>query len=61
MNYVAQCLTCQQVKVDHEKASGLLQPLEVPNWKWDHLTMDFVCGLPKALEGHDRILVKLIH
>lgn len=33
--YVSRCLTCQQVKSDEEKVPGLLQPLEVPKWKWD--------------------------
>src|SRR3954464_14132564 len=55
IKYVAQCLTCQQVKADHERASGLLQPLEVPNWKWDHIMMDLVCGLPRMPGEQDTI------
>ena len=31
--FVQTCLTCQQIKVEHQKPSGLLQPLEVPEWK----------------------------
>ncbi|KAL7177744.1 hypothetical protein ACSBR2_031000 [Camellia fascicularis] len=42
--FVAQCLVCQQVKVEHQKPAGKLKPLPIPEWKWDHITMDFVCG-----------------
>ncbi|GJX73491.1 retrotransposon protein, putative, ty3-gypsy subclass [Tanacetum coccineum] len=33
--FVSKCMTCQQVKIEHQRASGLLQPLEIPVWKWD--------------------------
>ncbi|XP_071923145.1 uncharacterized protein [Coffea arabica] len=46
--FVQKCLTCQQVKAEHQKPSGLLQPLEIPEWKWEHITMDFVSGLPRT-------------
>src|SRR3954463_15428061 len=39
------------------KAGGMLQPLDVPIWKWDSISMDFVVGLPRALGGHDSIWV----
>ncbi|GJR49396.1 putative nucleotidyltransferase, ribonuclease H [Tanacetum coccineum] len=32
----------QMVKIKHQRASGLLQPLEIPMWKWDEISMDFV-------------------
>ena len=38
--FVQTCLTCQQVKAEHQKPSGLLQPLEIPEWKWKHVTMN---------------------
>ena len=41
-DFVRRCLTCQQVKAEHQKPAGLLQPLEVVEWKWEHATMDFV-------------------
>ncbi|GJX49806.1 retrotransposon protein, putative, ty3-gypsy subclass, partial [Tanacetum coccineum] len=31
--FVSKCMTCQQVKIEHQRASGLLQPLEIPMWK----------------------------
>ena len=55
--YVARCLTCQQVKAEHQRPSGLLQPLEIPEWKWEHITMDFVTGLPPTQKGFDAIWV----
>jgi hypothetical protein len=33
--YVAQCPTCQQGKAEHQRPAGPLQPLNVPEWKWD--------------------------
>ena len=51
--YVAQCLTRQQVKAEHQRPSGTLQPLPIPVWTWDEIGMDFVSGFPKALGGQD--------
>ncbi|XP_075515834.1 uncharacterized protein LOC142550641 [Primulina tabacum] len=53
------CLTRQQVKAKYQRPGGLLQPLEIPKWKWDNFFMDFVAGLPKSKRGHDEILDKL--
>nr|GEZ28746.1 retrotransposon protein, putative, Ty3-gypsy subclass [Tanacetum cinerariifolium] len=55
--FVAKCLTCQQVKIEHQRASGLLQPLDIPTWKWDQISMDFVTGLPRTLKKNDAIWV----
>ena len=46
--FVAKCLTCQQVKSEHQRPGGQLQPLEIPMWKLEDLTCDFVVGLPKS-------------
>ncbi|KAA3484531.1 reverse transcriptase [Gossypium australe] len=35
-----------QVKAEHHVPSGLLQPIMIPEWKWEIITMDFVSGLP---------------
>ena len=58
-DFVRQCLTCQQVKAEHQKPAELLQPLEVAEWKWKHVTMDFVTHLPRTPQGHDAVWVKV--
>ena len=55
--WVNRCLTCQKVKAEHQRPSGLLQPLEIPEWKWEHITMDFVVGLPLTKGKYDAIWV----
>nr|GFA47267.1 retrotransposable element Tf2 [Tanacetum cinerariifolium] len=55
--FVSKCLICQQVKIEHQRASGLLQQLDIPVWKWDEISMDFVTGLPRTQRRHDAIWV----
>ena len=55
--FVARCLVCQQVKAEHQHPAGLLQALPILEWKWEHITMDFVVGLPRTQQGHDAIWV----
>ncbi|GKB78463.1 putative reverse transcriptase domain-containing protein [Tanacetum coccineum] len=55
--YVSKCLTCSKVKAEHQKPSGLLVHLEIPEWKWEKITMDFVTKLPKTTNGYDTIWV----
>nr|GFB41145.1 putative reverse transcriptase domain-containing protein [Tanacetum cinerariifolium] len=55
--FVSKCLICQQVKIEHQRASGLLQQLDFPVWKWDEISMDFVTGLPQTQRRHDTIWV----
>ena len=56
-DFVRRCLKCQQVKAEHQKPTGLLQPLEVAEWKWEHVTMDFVTPLPWTQRRHDVVWV----
>ncbi|KAL0378456.1 UNVERIFIED_CONTAM: Transposon Ty3-G Gag-Pol polyprotein [Sesamum radiatum] len=51
--FVAKCMTCQQVKAEHQAPAG---KLPYPEWKWEKITMDFV-GLPRTLRKHDAIWV----
>ncbi|KAI3723340.1 hypothetical protein L2E82_34842 [Cichorium intybus] len=55
--YVERCLTCLQVKSNHQKPYGEIQPLPIPEKKWDHITMDFVTKLPRTPRGHDSVWV----
>ncbi|GJT88212.1 putative reverse transcriptase domain-containing protein [Tanacetum coccineum] len=55
--YVSKCLTCARVKAEHQRPSSLLVQPEIPQWKWDNITMDFVTKLPKSSQGYDTIWV----
>nr|GEU71105.1 hypothetical protein [Tanacetum cinerariifolium] len=59
--YVSKCLTCLRVKSEHQKPSGLLVQPEIPQWKWDNITMDFVTKLPRTSSGYDTIWVIVDH
>nr|GEW23781.1 retrotransposable element Tf2 [Tanacetum cinerariifolium] len=55
--FVGKCLICQQVKIECQRASGLLQPLDILVWKWDEISIDFVTGLPRIQKKNDAIWV----
>ena len=57
VRFVEKCLTCQQVKAEHQRPVGTLQPLEIPEWKWEQITMDFVSRLLRNPTNHDSIWV----
>ncbi|GJV93037.1 putative reverse transcriptase domain-containing protein [Tanacetum coccineum] len=59
--YVSKCLTCARVKTEYQKPSGLLVQPEIPQWKWENITMDFVTKLPKTATGQDTIWVIVDH
>ena len=65
--YVSKCLTCQQIKAEHQVPTDLLNPLPIPQWKWDNITMDFMSGFPLTQQKHDAVwviidkLTKLAH
>jgi hypothetical protein len=55
--FVERCLTCQRIKAKHQKPAGMLKPLTIPKWKWEHIAMDFVTSLPKTVTGLDAVWV----
>jgi hypothetical protein len=55
--FVERCLTCQRIKAEHQKPAGMLKPLTIPEWKWEHIAMDFVTSLPKTVTGLDAVWV----
>ena len=53
--YVFECDTCRRVKESHLRHAGPLQPLSIPSWKWEDISMDFIVGLPKTSKEYDSI------
>jgi hypothetical protein len=49
--HVAHCDTCNRIKAEHKRPAGLLKPLDVPEWKWEGISMDFIVGLPRSRKG----------
>jgi hypothetical protein len=56
-SHVALCDVCERVKAEHQRPTGLLQPLKIPEWKWEEIGMDFIVGLPRTSVGYDSIWV----
>ncbi|KAH9298290.1 hypothetical protein KI387_029972, partial [Taxus chinensis] len=54
LQYIRECVTCQQNKSEHTFPAGLLQPLPIPEQRWESISMDFITGLP-VVQGYDRI------
>ena len=57
VDFISKCLECQKVKVEHRHPTGLLQPLPIPEWKWEVATMDFITKLLRTNKQHDSIMV----
>ena len=55
--FVNECDVCRRVKTKHHHPAGLLQPLPIPEWKFNHMEMDFVTGFPKSKKGNDAIFM----
>ncbi|XP_074305949.1 uncharacterized protein LOC141641177 [Silene latifolia] len=55
--FVARCLTCQRVKGEHKRPQGKVQSLDVPEWKWESISMDFIVGLSRTQKGNNMIWV----
>jgi hypothetical protein len=55
--YISECDTCRKVKANYMKPRGLLQPLNIPEWKWDDISMDFIVGLLMTARKFDSIWV----
>lgn len=55
--YVSQCLKCQQVKAENLHPATLLYPHNVPEYKWQVISMDFIQGIPMSQNKYDVILV----
>ena len=57
VEFVSRCLVCQQIKAEHQKPSRKLNPLLIPQWKWEDIAMDFISKLPRMQSSYDSIWV----
>ena len=55
--YVVECDTCGRVKADHMCTPGYLQPLPIPVWKWEDISMDLIVRLPRTSKSYNSIWV----
>ena len=55
--FIANCDVCRRVKAEHQRPAGTLQPLAIPEWKWDKVGMDFITGFPRTKKGNNAISV----
>jgi hypothetical protein len=55
--YIARCMEFHKVKAEHRHPVGLLQPLPIPEWKWEVVTMDFITRFLRTRKQHDSIMV----
>jgi hypothetical protein len=56
-DFISKCLECQKVKDEHRHPAGLVQPLPIPEWKWEVVIMDFITKFPRTNKQHDFIMV----
>ena len=56
-SYIRGCRSCQKNKAVTHKRYGMAQPLEVPNRRWKHISMDFIPDLPRTVNGFNSIFV----
>ena len=57
VDYIARCMECQRVKVEHRHPTGLLQPLPIPKKKWEVIAIDVITKFLKTTRQHDSIMV----
>ena len=59
--YISECHIYGRVKADYMRTLGFLQPLSIPVWKWEDISMEFVVGLPRTTKGYDSIWIIVDH
>ena len=57
IDYIARCMECQRVKDEHRNPMELLQPLPIPENKWEVVIIDFKTKLSRTTRQHDSIMV----
>ena len=57
LEFTRKCLICQKTKAERVNLPNKLHPHDVPQMKWECISMDFVTGIPKLTGGFDSIFV----
>ena len=57
VEFMAMCFNCQHLKAECKHPGGLLQPISIPEWEWEVISMDFITRLPRTVRQHDSIMV----
>ena len=55
--FVANCPSCQQVKVKHQRPGGMVQNIKHLVWKWDLINTEFITSLQRSRRQYDSILL----
>ena len=55
--YIKSCEICQRYKPSNQVPAGLLQPLEIPSYNWESISMDLITQLPLSTHKHNAIIV----
>ena len=55
--FITKCQECQLVKAEHQHPMEFLQPLPIPKWKWEVISIDFITILLKSKKQNDSIFV----
>jgi hypothetical protein len=59
--YIALCDNCQMVKAECQRTVVLLQPLKIPQWRWEEISTSFIVGLPTTQSSYDSVWVIVDH
>ncbi|GJT73151.1 putative reverse transcriptase domain-containing protein [Tanacetum coccineum] len=57
----AKCMLVPRSKLEHQRTLVFLVQPDIPEWKWEKITMDFITKLPKMAAGYDSIWVIVDH
>jgi Reverse transcriptase (RNA-dependent DNA polymerase)/RNase H-like domain found in reverse transcriptase/Integrase zinc binding domain len=67
VHHLKHCESCLRNKVSTQKPQGEYQPLEIPQRRWDSVSMDLITHLPESKNGNDSVVVfvdrlsKMVH
>ena len=56
ITYIRNCYKCQRFKTSRDREHDLIQPLPIPQKRWQNISMNFIVGLSQSKE-HNVIFV----